>query len=103
MRITDSNSTGNSTPVRANSTAQTQATEHGRTGSASKSATGADRVELSGLSGRVASALKADSADRAAHVSRIAEAVRSGSYKVDAKAVSKALVSDALASSGQAQ
>lgn len=55
-----------------------------------------DDVQLSDLGSRIQALGQVDSPERAAKVARIAAAVKSGSYQVDTKQVSKSLVDDAL-------
>src|SRR6266540_1096129 len=63
---------------------------------------GADRAELSGLAGKIAGALSKDSADRAAKVEQLRAQVAQGSYRPDAEAISKGIVTDALANAATA-
>lgn len=98
MRIVDANQSGNTTPSQADRTGATRAvgpSGSNSSGSGQVSQSG-DSVELSGLSGRVSASLQADSASRAQKVNQVAAAVQSGTYQVDAKAVSKAIVNQAL-------
>lgn len=55
---------------------------------------GADRVELSGLAGDMARALQAAGQERAARMERLAEEYAAGRYRVDARAVSRAIVAE---------
>ena len=55
---------------------------------------GADRVELSDLTGDLARALQAAGRERAARVERVAEEYAAGRYQVDARAVSRAIVAE---------
>lgn len=105
MRIVDSTNTGNSASAQTSRAGQTQATQPAGGGAAQrgKGAESSDRVELSGFSGRVAEALRTDSQDRAGRVAKIAQAVQSGAYKVDARAVSHALVNEAISTGGTAR
>jgi flagellar biosynthesis anti-sigma factor FlgM len=54
----------------------------------------ADSVRLSHASHLVALARNAQPADRQARIASLAEQVRSGTYQVDAKAVSQALINN---------
>jgi anti-sigma28 factor (negative regulator of flagellin synthesis) len=56
-----------------------------------------DTVQLSGFSGELSQTLQADASSRARRVSQIAAAVECGTYQVDAKAVGRAIINDALA------
>src|SRR3954469_22102663 len=58
---------------------------------------GADRAELSGFAGKIASALSSDSADRAAKVEHLRIQVAQGNYHPDAEAISQGIISDGLA------
>ena len=92
-----------------NSLSQTAATQTGRTGGVSSTgpslrsgsggnvSAGADSVELSGFSSRISEALRTDSASRAQRVAQLTAAVQSGTYRVDAGAISHALVNEGLA------
>jgi flagellar biosynthesis anti-sigma factor FlgM len=100
MRINDSNSLGSSVPAQTGKTGQV--TSGSRNGSgASRSATG-DSVEISGFTGRISEALQAADSSRSAKVSRISAEISSGTYKVDAMAVSSALVDRAISDSSSA-
>lgn len=57
---------------------------------------GSDRVQLSDLSGRLLKLLNTESPERAARFERLAAEVRSGRYEVDALAVSRRIIDDAL-------
>ena len=100
MRIVDSNPAAN-TPVQGERTDAARLTNPAGNDPAGqpKVPPSSDSVQLSGLSGRVAESLQADSAARAQKVSEVAAAVQSGTYTLDAKAVSKALVDHAIAAS----
>ncbi len=100
MRIIDNNQTGASLPARTERAGQVQPA--GSTGAGRVKGAAGDQVELSGFAGKISASLKADASSHADRVRSIAEAVRSGSYKVDSMAVSKALVSQAI-SGGQSE
>ena len=53
-----------------------------------------DRVELSSLTGRLARALDINEAQRAERVRQLAGEYAAGSYRVDEKAVSKAIADE---------
>lgn len=59
-----------------------------------------DRVELSGVAGKLGAALAAQSQDRAARVAALEQSYQSGGYGVDAGATSRALVEETLAAGG---
>ena len=102
MRIYDSNQLGNLGTAQTGRSNETPSiVSPGKKDSGvGKSGTGADRVELSGFSGKVSQTLQADATSRAQRVSQIASAVRSGNYKVDSMAVSKAIINQAITTSG---
>ncbi len=54
----------------------------------------ADRVELSGLAGRISQALDASAAQRAERVEQVSREYAAGHYQVDAAAVSRAMVKE---------
>jgi anti-sigma28 factor (negative regulator of flagellin synthesis) len=56
----------------------------------------ADSIGLSDLSVRLLELVRVESPERAAHIERLAEQVRSGRYHVDALAVSRRIVDEAL-------
>ena len=102
MRIVDTNSTASSSPAQTGRTAAARpvdATGSNQSGSGQVSSSG-DSVQLSGFSGKVAQTLQSDASARAQKVSQIAAAVQSGTYKVDAKAVSHAIVNQAISGGG---
>ena len=104
MRIVDSNPAAN-TPVQGDRTDAARLTNPAGNDPAGqqKVQPSSDSVQLSGLSGRVAESLQADSAARAQKVSEVAAAVQSGTYTLDAKAVSKALVDHAISAGNDAK
>jgi anti-sigma28 factor (negative regulator of flagellin synthesis) len=57
---------------------------------------GGDRVEISSTAGSVAHALGVSSAQRAQHIQKLAAEYRSGHYKANSPATSRAIVQDAL-------
>ena len=64
---------------------------------------GGDRVELSGFAGKLGATLGAQSQERAARVAAFERDYQSGRYQVDARATSRALVSEALATQSSDQ
>lgn len=100
MRIVDTTNLGNTTPAQTGRAAELRSIDSGgKAGSVSKkgSAT-ADSVQLSGFADRIAQTMQDAAVSRAQRVSELTAAVRSGSYQVDAKAVSHDIVSQAIAS-----
>ena len=97
MRIVDTNQAGNTNPAQTSRTNGTRAVNPaGTKGSGSSVSPSGDSVQLSGLSGRVSEGLETQAATRAQRVNRIAAAVQSGTYKVDSKAISRALIDQAI-------
>ena len=89
----------------ANGPEATRKVEHGgpsRT-SPSKSGDSSDRVELSSLAGRIASAHATFSAERSARIGALAEAYRSGSYQPDIGSLSKKLADQWQSSGGKVE
>ena len=68
----------------------------------SRLAGGADRVELSDLTGGLARALQASASERAARVERLGQDVSEGRYRPDPAAVSRAIVAE-MRAAGHAQ
>jgi anti-sigma28 factor (negative regulator of flagellin synthesis) len=98
MRIDDRNLSGN----QAAQTGKTdQAQELARLAESkardTQGAAGADRVELSDLTGGLARALEADASQRRARVEGLAADYAAGRYQVDARAVSQAIIAETLA------
>ncbi len=62
----------------------------------SQAASQSDRVQLSVLSDRLLKLLSADSPERASRLERLAADFRAGRYQVDALAVSRRIVDEAL-------
>ena len=98
MRIVHSNSSGNPNAAQTGAAGAPRpiGKDAARSSGAKKTGHPADHVELSKVSGKVAEILGADRAARAAKVSRIAAAVKSGNYKVDPHAVAKSMVDQAI-------
>jgi flagellar biosynthesis anti-sigma factor FlgM len=100
MRIADPNSPGNALP------AETSAPQPAAHPPIDPPATGAigvgsDHAELSSVADRLTGMLQTDSAARAGRVRQLKEAVASGTYEVDAPAVSRALVNEALSAGNE--
>lgn len=74
----------------------TQSNSPAKTGSAAN--TGADQVDISTLSGNIASSSSALASQQASRVQQLAALYAKGQYQVDARQLSSALVSRALAS-----
>src|SRR5664279_6073098 len=98
MRIVDSTNLGNTNPAQTGRTGDLRSIESGgKAGSAQrKGDSTSDSVELSSFTDRLSRTMQATAASRAQRVSELSQAVRSGTYQVDASAVSHALVSQAL-------
>lgn len=97
MRITDPNGSGNALPAQAAETGASQPASHPDQVDQGIITVGSDRADLSGVAGRLSEMLQPDTSARAEKVTRLKEAVASGTYQVDAAAVSRALVDEALA------
>lgn len=93
MKINDSNLNAVSTPR------QTSVEQAGNSGNArgvrGRAGDARDQVQLSNLSGALSS-LQPGSPEREGRVSELEGVVQSGSYRVDAQAVSASMVDDAL-------
>lgn len=92
MRINDSNLHG---VAGTHDAAQTGAVENGRNAERmSKGGAASDQVQLS--FGARLHELALNSADREAHIQRLAAQYAGGSYQVDARAVSAGIIDDAF-------
>ena len=99
MRIDDRNLTGNqAAPTGKTDQAQEIARQAESKPQQARAASGADRVELSDLTGGMARALRADAHQREVRVGQLTDDYTAGRYQVDAKAVSKAIVAEMRAS-----
>jgi flagellar biosynthesis anti-sigma factor FlgM len=98
MRIIDSNSVGNcGTPATGRAGEAQSIHSTAKKGAPVRSGAGDfDTVELSGSMKGVEATLKDDAAARAEKVQRLAAAVQGGTYQVDAQAISRALIDEAL-------
>jgi hypothetical protein len=98
MRIQDGNLTGAAGPQ----TSRVQGSQNKASASFRSSAEGGteDRVEFSAGLGALARAMSADQASRASRIQSLAVQVRGGAYRPDAQAISRRMVTDALAGSG---
>lgn len=93
MKVQDSNLTG--APALP---ASGEVTRQASVDAAPAAKTGyGDRVELSGVAGKLGAALAAQSQGQAARVAALEQSYQSGSYQVDARATSRALVGETLA------
>lgn len=93
----------NSTPTTALESSRAQATlrsgrQEGDSRTAGSGGSG-DRVELSGTINSLGRALSSYAADRAARVQSLAAQYQSGAYQPDSLAISRGMVSEALAGS----
>ena len=100
MRIVDSNNLGNTNSAKTGRTEDPRSIDTaGKSGSAArKGSSGTDSVELSSLTDRISQTMQAAAASRSQRISELTAAVRSGSYQVDGKAISHALVNEAISS-----
>lgn len=95
MRIYNGNLSGAGEAGKAAETQRPDRTSGSRTGGASASANG-DRVELSNTLGSLSRALSSYSAGRAARVRELTAQVATGQYRLDSKATSRGMVSEAV-------
>ena len=99
MKIVDTNNVGNTTSAQTGRTGELHSIDRaGKHGSADKSPGLKDSVELSGFTGRLSQTMQDATINRAQRISELTAAVRSGSYQVDAAAVSQAMVNQAISS-----
>ena len=102
MKIYDSNLSGAGASG-AQRTQETQQTERSGTGRKTEAGGDAgDRVEFSGTMGRLSQVLSSFQTGRSARVQELAAQYQSGSYRADSKAISSAMISDALSGGAQA-
>lgn len=96
MKIYDLNLTGSA----AAGMSRTQETQKSGTSGTSRAGTAAgadDHVVFSSALGRLSKAISADDAQRSNRVRELAAQYASGGYRVDAAAVSRAMLTEALA------
>ncbi len=95
MKISDSNQLGAAGLDRSR---QAEALAgYGAAGKESRSKTGGDEVDLSGLAGRLSEAVSADSPQRLARLDRLSRDFAAGRYRPSAAEVSRSMVEEALA------
>lgn len=95
MKVNDPNLSSAGAAQQAHETARTGETQKHRVATPPAGTVEADDVHLSQLV-RNLRALAADSPERQALVDKLEQVVAEGGYKVDANAVSKSMVEDAL-------
>ena len=102
MRIVDSTNLGNTVPAQTGRTGALQSIDQaGRNATTlRKSSSITDSVQLSGFADRLSQSMQAAAASRAQRIGELTAAVRSGTYHVDAKALSHSMVSQAISSGG---
>lgn len=99
MQIVDNNSLNSGQLEQATRTADTQTTGAPGKGSGAPSSTSpSDGVQISNFAGTLSQVLQSGSTDRSQRVAQLAAAVQSGTYQVDAAAVSRAMVDHAISS-----
>jgi anti-sigma28 factor (negative regulator of flagellin synthesis) len=102
MKIYDSNLSG-AASTGAQRTQEAQQTGRSNAGSASAGGgQGGDRVEFSGALGRLSQALGAFQNGRAERVQALTGQYRSGSYRADSTATSRAMITEVLSASSGA-
>jgi flagellar biosynthesis anti-sigma factor FlgM len=100
VKVNDQNPLGSALPSQTGKTGALQSVTRVENGAAKTGKAAEDSAEISSFTERLAQSMQAGDAARAAHVSRIAEAVRSGRYEVDAQAVSRSMIRHALSERG---
>ena len=102
MRIVDSTNLGNTTPAQTGRAGAVHPNDpKGKIGSAPRTGSStSDSVELSGFTDRLSRTMQDAAVSRAQRVTELTAAVRSGTYQVDPKAISHAMVSQAISSGG---
>jgi anti-sigma28 factor (negative regulator of flagellin synthesis) len=96
MRIYDRNLTG-AAGAETGRTQETQRPENASGSNRTNAGTqSGDRVELSQNMGHLSQALAKDGSGRAARIQELAASYQRGTYRPDAAAVSRAMISDAL-------
>lgn len=97
MKVTNQNSTSASTsgPGSAQEIQRSQTTTGAS--STSKSNAAGDSVELSSTLGTLSRAMESYSSSRSSQVQALAAQYQSGTYKVDSAAISRGMISEALA------
>lgn len=95
MKIYDRSLTG-AAAGEAGRPQEVQRSEAGREARSTARSSG-DRVELSGSLGVLARAVSTDRANRASRIEALSAQVESGTYRPDLQAISRNMVSDALA------
>jgi|SRR5580693_4325281 flagellar biosynthesis anti-sigma factor FlgM len=73
-----------------------------RTTGAGSGGAGTDSVELSGLAGKISQAVSQNAANSSAKVEQLRSEVTNGTYQADSAAISRGVVSEALASAATA-
>lgn len=101
MKIYDSNLSGAGT-TGAQRTQEMQPVDRSSAGRSAAAGQGGDRVEFSGTLGRLSRVLSDFQSDRAGRVQALAAQYQSGTYRPDSKAISSAMISDALGGGAQA-
>ncbi len=99
MRIVDTNNVANTTAAQTGRTGEPHSIDRaGKNGSAGRSSPANDSVELSSFTGRLSQTMQDATVSRTQRINELSAAVRSGSYQVDATAVSHAMVNQAISS-----
>ncbi len=98
MRIVDNGNLSGINTTQSGRTAETGAIERSRSSETARTGGAAeDRVQLSGLTGRISQSMEIDAANRASRVNQLRDAVQSGTYQVDANALGSAMVNESRA------
>jgi hypothetical protein len=98
MKINDHNVSGTPVPAQNLKPEQTNGAGAAGRGGLGAKPTGSrsDQVALSGLFGRISRSIVVGEGSRAAYVSRISQAVSSGDYHPDSRAISARLIDDTI-------
>ena len=93
---TNPNQTAPSELGKARQAAAAAAAHQGKSPEQAQDAEASDRVQISNLSDRLLRMVSSDSPERLARLEKLAAEVRAGRYEVDARALSRSLIEDAL-------
>jgi len=101
MKIYDLNLTGGASSAETARAQEAQKLTQAGNSRAGGAGGSDDRVEFSSTLGSLSKALSAYGSDRASRVAALAAQYQSGTYRADAAATSRGIVSEALAAGGQ--
>jgi len=101
MKIYDLNLTGGASAAEAGRAQEAQKATQAGNSRVSGTSVSDDRVEFSSTLGRLSKALSEYGADRAGRVAALAAQYQNGTYRADAAATSRGMVTEALVAGGQ--